>query len=201
MANKGTGLILKCTVCGEGFEQTIQAKSDFKNGRRDNPGSTCSKKCSVEKLRTLGSSFRERKEKCSRGHLRSPENVNNKGDCVLCHRIRSKEYSLNNKEHCRQKQRDYYLANKDHHKEYANRWRRDNWQRLRPLYKQRAKKPEYKERERKGAKKKIEELTDSYVSNCSRVKLSEVPQWFIEIKRLTIQLQRSLKNVKQQRNN
>lgn len=110
---------------------------------------------------------------CKRGHVRSPENVNKDRKCKEC-----------------RKAYEQSPARKEHKKEYKK------------AYDQSPARKEYKKAyDRSPSKKEYNKkyanlCADGYIAASLGIPVSQVPEDYLEIKRLTIQIQRSLKNGK-----
>lgn len=81
------------------------------------------------------------KQFCIRGHERTPENLDKRGNCKTCHKEIAKQWQLNNtekrKESCKtyretnsekvkESQVKFYKDNPEKSKEFAKKWRLDN---------------------------------------------------------------------------
>jgi len=147
---------------------------------------------------------------CKRGHVRSPENVNMSGACKACKVIHARQYQQVNKEKIREQKKEYTQINKErireHDKEYYqnNKGRfRDNSKAYRELNKERIStnfkvyRKNNKEQLREKSKGARNICADWYIASKLGIPVSQVPEDYLEIKRLTIQIQRSLKKWKE----
>ena len=133
---------------------------------------------------------------CKRGHLIHADGFYKDGSCKLCRNTRSRRWKKGNQEKMRIYGKEYHRANAEKRNAYSRSWYAANKEKCADwMVTWRLANPE---KIRANSRKVRDKITNSYIcASCFRLKVSDVPQEVIELKRQHIILKRELKKWKQ----
>ena len=170
-----------CRIC-----KNIHAKK-YRERDNNNPAHVIKVK---ERMKAWSAENRPPKGKvfqefCKWGHIRSPDNLGKKGECKLCKKLRNPK-----------QKRKHYLSNKDKilakNKEY----------RLKAAERIKRYRETFRDRRRLQARQWRDKLPDHYIAYLVKINVSDSKTGtmaeLLELKRLTIQLQRRMNKCQNQ---
>lgn len=132
---------------------------------------------------------------CKRGHLIHANGFYKDGKCKLCDNDRSRRWKEDNQEKHKLYSKKYRIANKEKLNKRSKDWYRANAEKERADRIKRYR--ENPEKVRTNSRKAVNDITDSYVCSKMLLRVADVPQEVIELKRQHLILKREIKKWKQ----